>query len=117
GPKKVKILYEKLKIKSLGELEYACKENRLLKLQGFGEKTQEKILEGLEYVRRNQGSFLYSKVIGTAESIVEKMGQWKEIKGISLAGSIRRGKEIVKDVDVVCSSSKPKAVMKKFVTM
>ena len=48
GPKKVKTLYEKLEIKSLGELEYACRENRLLNLEGFGEKTQANILQGIQ---------------------------------------------------------------------
>ncbi len=117
GPKKVKILYEKLDVKSLGELEYACKENRLIKLDGFGEKTQEKILAGIEYLKKNLGRFLFADAIDLAESVVKTVSTWKGIDRVSLAGSLRRRKEIVKDVDIVCSSKTPKAVMKKFVEL
>ena len=117
GPKKIKVLYEKLDLKSLGELEYACKENRLLKLDGFGAKTQDKILSGIEYVKKNLGRFLYADVLELAEATVKKISKWPEIKRVSLAGSMRRKKEVVKDFDIVCSSPKPKEVMKKFAKM
>lgn len=117
GPKKVKVLYEKLDVKSLGELEYACKENRLLKLEGFGDKTQQKILAGIEFIKKNTGRFLYSNVVDQAEHVVKKMSGWDEIEEISIAGSLRRGKEIVKDVDIVCASKSPVKVMEKFISM
>lgn len=115
GPKKVKVLYEKLGIKSLGELEYACKENRLIKLEGFGEKTQKKILKGIAFFKQSSGRFLYAEVIDQAKSMAKKIAGWKEVKRVELAGSLRRKKEVVKDIDIVCSSSKPKTVMKKFI--
>ncbi len=115
GPKKVRALYEKLNLKSLGELEYACNENRLVKLDGFGQKTQEKVLAGIEYLKKNLGRFLFAEAIDPAESVVETISKWNETDRVSLAGSLRRRKEIVKDVDIVCSSEKPEIVMKKFV--
>src|SRR6266545_2041494 len=70
GPKKIKAIYENLGIGSVGELEYACIENRLVGLPGFGQKTQEKILAGLRQYHRNQGFHLYKNVIEDAERIL-----------------------------------------------
>ncbi len=117
GPKKAKVLYEKLGIESLGELEYACQENRLLKLEGFGEKTQEKIIAGIAYLKGNIGKFLYADAIDVAEALAGEMKKWKEVKQLSIAGSLRRCKEIVRDVDLLCSSHEPKKVMDRFVSM
>ena len=64
GPKKIRTLFDALDIKTIGELEYACLENRLITLQGFGRKTQEKILQGIQQVRKYQGRFRYGEVIG-----------------------------------------------------
>lgn len=107
GPKKVKALYDKLDIKSIGELEYACLENRLVTLPGFGEKTQAKILQGIAFLKKNKGKYLYSEVIEQIQPIFLNMKSWKEIEDVSLAGSLRRGKELVHDADLVCSSTVP----------
>jgi DNA polymerase (family 10) len=69
GPKKIRALYEKLHIETMGELEYACTENRLVELTGFGKKTQDKILAGIERLKRYQKRHLYADIIGEAESI------------------------------------------------
>lgn len=66
----MRALYEHLQISSLGELEYACRENRLLALEGFGVKTQENILKGIEHVKRFQGRFLVSTARRVAERFV-----------------------------------------------
>ena len=68
GPKKVRTLYEKLGITTLGELEYSCIENRLIDLPGFGEKTQKKALEGIQYLKRNRGRFLYPEALDKARA-------------------------------------------------
>ena len=115
GPKKVKKLYEDLGISTLGELEYACMENRLLALEGFGAKTQEKILRGVQYAKQSQGRFLLSEALGVAQDLERTISSWKEIAKLSIAGSLRRCKETVHDIDLVCSSAKPAAVMKAFV--
>jgi DNA polymerase (family 10) len=116
GPKKVKALFQELDIKSLGELEYACIENRLVQLPGFGEKTQKKILDGIQFLKKNKGLYLYADVVHQIVDLVSQMRKWKEIDQVSMAGSLRRGKEVVHDADIVCSSSDSAKVMKLFTT-
>ena len=108
GPKKIKVLYEELAINSIIELEYACKENRLVDLKGFGAKSQENILKGIEYLKRFQGQYYYSEAIVIAEDIIQELKTSPDLVQISLAGSIRRCKETVKDIDLVASSENPK---------
>ncbi len=103
GPKKIKELYEKLEIASVGELEYACLENRLMDLKGFGERTQMNILEGIEDLKKRKGQFLISTALIHGVKILQKLRALPQIAEISLAGSIRRKKEIVKDIDIVAS--------------
>jgi DNA polymerase (family 10) len=101
GPKKVKALYEKLGITTIGELEYACHENRLKDLPGFGAKTQENILQGIELLKRYQGRFLYGDVAALAEEFTRSVAGVKGVLKASLAGSMRRRNEVVKDLDLV----------------
>jgi DNA polymerase (family 10) len=101
GPKKVKALYEKLGITTTGELEYACHENRLNDLPGFGAKTQENILQGIEVLKRYQGRFLYGDVVSLAEAFTRSVAEVKGVLKASLAGSMRRKNEVVKDLDLV----------------
>ncbi|MDR3562290.1 MAG: DNA polymerase/3'-5' exonuclease PolX [Negativicutes bacterium] len=110
GPKKALALYEKLGIHSIGELEYACHENRLAGLPGFGAKTQEKILEGIDYVKRFQGHHLLSDVWPLAEKIVEYLRRQPGVSAAEVAGSIRRRKETVKDIDIVVASDSPENI-------
>lgn len=79
GPRKAKALYEKLDVHSIGELEYACHENRLLKLEGFGQKSQDKILKGIEYLKKSSGKFLISE----AENEACKTVEYLKTKGCS----------------------------------
>ncbi len=116
GPKKVKAIYDELKITSVGELEYACKENRLVNLPGFGQKTQEKILGSIEFLKKYQNSFLYSDAALEAQIIKGLLKSVKGVTQIEVGGSLRRRKEIVRDIDVVVAVAKPAdatAVMKK----
>ena len=114
GPKKMKQLYDQLGIKTIGELEYACNENRLVELPGFGEKSQEKVLQGILFLRKYQDQFLYSTALDAAQPVLEKLSGLKQVKRISLAGSIRRRKEIVKDIDIVVSTADRGPVMEFF---
>lgn len=107
GPKKIKVLHDELAISSIADLEYACKENRLIELKGFGPKSQENILKGIEYLKRFQGQYYYGEAIAAAEEILEELKKSPHLGEISLAGSIRRYKEIVKDIDMVASSNNP----------
>ncbi|NLM42845.1 MAG: DNA polymerase/3'-5' exonuclease PolX [Clostridiales bacterium] len=111
GPKKAKSLYEKLDIKSIGELEYACKENRLVSLDGFGEKTQRKILKGIQELKKYSGLFLYAYVNPIAEEIKKILTASSLVTKCEIAGSLRRKKEVVKDIDIIASSMEPMKLM------
>ncbi|NLM03814.1 MAG: DNA polymerase/3'-5' exonuclease PolX [Clostridiales bacterium] len=119
GPKKVKVLYEELDIKTIGELEYACLENRLLSLKGFGNKTQNNILEGIENLKKYRGKHLLSTGINFGNMIVDELKKHEHIIRISLAGSIRRGKEVVKDIDIIasCNDKHRKEIMDYFTSL
>jgi len=114
GPKKIKALYDALDIKSIGELEYACSENRLVELEGFGQKTQEKILQGIQQIKKYRGRYLYGEVIEVAEGILKKVLSHPEVLRASLAGSLRRKMEVVKNINLVASTPHPKDVLAAF---
>jgi DNA polymerase (family 10) len=114
GPKKIIVLYDKLDIKTVGELEYACLENRLIDLQGFGQKSQEKILQGIQQVKKYHGQFLYGEVIEPAREILKKiLSHPKVIRG-NLAGSLRRKWEVVRNINLVLSTHRPQEVLTAF---
>ncbi|MEW6186854.1 MAG: DNA polymerase/3'-5' exonuclease PolX [Thermodesulfobacteriota bacterium] len=115
GPKKVKDLFEKLGIQSIGELEYAGHENRLISLPGFGPKSQEKILQGIEQFKRFQGRFLFGEVFPLAQFVLEKIRTHPKILKAAVAGSLRRRMETVKDLDLVAESAQPEEVMEFFI--
>lgn len=104
GAKKVKIIWEKLNIQTMGELEYACKENRLVDLEGFGAKSQQKIVDGIELLKKYSDRHLLSEVLDVAHEILELMNNFPGIIRAEIAGSLRRRKEIVKDIDFVAAA-------------
>ena len=110
GPKKIRVLMEELDITSVGELEYACRENRLLDLPGFGAKTQENILRGIASLTAYAGRYLADAVRKEADQIVEALKIVKGADRVEVAGSLRRRKEVVKDMDLV-ASGKPGPLM------
>ncbi len=116
GPKKVKLLYEKLKLKSVDELEAACKAGKLEKLEGFGKKTEENILAGIEALRKHSTKFLYSVAEKAAINIFDVLSKQKGILRAEIAGSLRRKKEVIGDIDIVASAKKSAvdAIMKLF---
>jgi DNA polymerase (family 10) len=111
GPKKVKVLSDTLYIQTIGELEYACSENRLIELQGFGQKSQEKILKGIQQVKKYQGRYLYGDTLPLAESVLERIRSHPNVVRASLAGSLRRRMEIVGNVNVVVSTQRPQELL------
>lgn len=114
GPKKIKVLYDQLNVTNVGELEYACKENRLVNLPGFGKTTQEKILKGIEFIKRHKGEFLFGDVCHEAERIKEKLQQIVAEGLVEVCGSIRRRKEVVKDIDILVGSKEAEKVSSVF---
>lgn len=117
GPKKIQTLFATLAIQTLGELEYACIENRLTALRGFGAKTQEKILAGIAYVKQQHGQHRYDVALAEAESVLAALRAHPSVKRASIAGSLRRRKDIVKDADLVASTDAPEDVMAFFTTL
>ena len=107
GPKRVKILYDKLKIKSAAELEKACRENQLLNLEGFGKKSQENILQGIQQRKKSAGHFVISFAKKEARKIADYLKKQKGVEKVEIAGSIRRHKEIVRDIDILVTAKEP----------
>ena len=117
GPKKVKAVYDTLGIRSVGELRYACVENRLRDLPGFGVKTQQNVLAGIEFLSTTADRFLLSTALDVAEAIRSALARLSQVQRIALAGSLRRRKETVRDIDVLVSSDQPEPVMEAFVAL
>jgi len=117
GPKKAKVLYEKLGIKNLKDLEKAAKTGKIAPLFGFGEKTEKNILEGIEFLKRDKGRSLLGYIMPSVEEILAKLSSLKEVEEISVAGSARRMKETIGDVDVLVASKKPEKITDFFVSL
>jgi DNA polymerase (family 10) len=101
-------------MKTVGELEYACLENRLVGLQGFGLKTQEKILQGIQQVKKYQGQYLYGDVIAPAEKILRTILSHPKVIRAKLAGSLRRKMEVVRNINLVASTDHPQEILTAF---
>ena len=101
GPKRVRLLWQKLDISSIGELEYACRENRLLALEGFGEKSQSRILKAIAFKKQFQQMHLYAEAEAIASDLVARLERSKLFSAIHVAGSLRRGGRILKDADIL----------------
>jgi DNA polymerase (family 10) len=117
GPKTIKKLYQKLKIKNLADLERVAKAGKIRGLEGFGLKTEENILKSIEFVKKSGGRFILGFVMPTIRKIEERLKELKGVERVVVAGSVRRRKETIGDVDILAISKKPKAVMDYFVTM
>jgi DNA polymerase (family 10) len=117
GPMSIKTLYKKLKIKNLEDLEKAAKAGKIQKLKGFGKKTEENILEGIEFVKKNSGRMLLGYIWPRVEEIVEEFKSMKEVENISPAGSLRRKRETIGDIDILVATENPQKVTEKFISM
>jgi DNA polymerase (family 10) len=112
GPKKVKALWKELGVKSLADLEAACRNGKVAGLKGFGERTQEKILEGISHVSSTKGLYLVSQALGVARELLAYLRP--VVISSSFCGSLRRGKSVVRDVDLLASAAKPPEVIEHF---
>lgn len=117
GPKKVRAVYDSLGLHTLDALEEACRTGKIASLKGFGEKTQEKILEGLALLKRSAGQYRIDVALGVARSVLEALETLEEVQRACLCGSLRRWKEVVKDVDILVATSQPRRVMEAFVAL
>ena len=114
GPRKVKTLHDKLGIQTVEQLEAACKSGKVAELAGFGEKTALNICEGIEQRRTYASKHLLSVALRAAEPLLESLRQHPDVIRCSAAGSLRRNKEIIGDVDLLASSKKPANVISFF---
>jgi DNA polymerase (family 10) len=115
GPKKAKLLLDELGIKSVDELEAAARANKLADLPGMGAKSQEKILEGIAHIRKSADRFMVSVGESEAAPIVAALRELPQVKRLSVAGSLRRRAETIKDIDIVVATDDPAPVMDCFV--
>jgi DNA polymerase (family 10) len=114
GPKKARIVWKELGITTVEGLRKACEADKLSALKGFGEKTQKKILQGIAFHQQHAGQYLLSDAIPVAKRLVAHLQACKNVHRVSIAGSLRRWKETVKDIDLLASSSDAPRVMDHF---
>jgi DNA polymerase (family 10) len=114
GPKKIQALNQKLGVDSVEQLEMACHAGKVALLDGFGEKTQANLLEGIERRRTYASKHLLSDAFRVAEPLLQSLREHPEVTRCSAAGSLRRFKEVIGDIDLLASSKKPADVIEFF---
>lgn len=117
GPKKIKKLYDNLRIDSIDKLEASCKNNEISKVSGFGKKSVEAILESISFRKSNSKFFRTGDIAPIAESILEFLRQLPQTSQAEIAGSYRRGKEIVHDIDFIVATKLPVEIINEFTEM
>src|SRR2546425_2214429 len=115
GAKKIKALYEQLHISSIEQLREACESGQVAQLPGFGETTQAKICTAIEQRSKHFGYFQFGQIAAEAESLRRDLATRPDVLQVDVAGSYRRRREIVRDVDLVVATKKPAAITEFFV--
>jgi DNA polymerase (family X) len=111
GPKKIKAINDKLGVETLEQLEKACRDGKIAHLDGFGEKTQANILQGIQFRRQYASKHLLGDALAVAEPILDDLRGHPDVVRCSTAGSLRRFKETIGDIDLLASSRQPGAVI------
>ena len=120
GPKMIKTLFQKLKIKNVADLERAAKAGKIRKLPHFGEKSEEKILKGIEFFKKSGGRRILGHVLPEIKNMEKMIGSFSEVETVTIAGSARRKKEMIGDIDILAipkASAKPETIMDKFIAL
>jgi DNA polymerase (family X) len=117
GPKTIFTLYKTLGIKNTEELKKAAEKGKLRKIEGFGEKTEQNILQSIEFLKKSKGRFILGFFTPEIEKIAEKIKNQKGVKKATVAGSARRKKETIGDIDILAIAENTKPVMDFFVNM
>jgi DNA polymerase (family X) len=117
GPKTIKVLYQKLGIKNIDDLEKAAQAHKISKLPHFKQKTEENILHAIEFAKKSRGRFILGFTLPLIRGIEEKLKALPEVKKAVAAGSVRRMKETIGDVDFLVVSDNPRKVADFFVSM
>ena len=116
GPKRVKVLHEVLGVRSLEDLERAVNAGKVRELPGFGEKTERAILEGIQRLRAQYGRMLLATAEPVAEALREHLAATSGVERVEIAGSYRRRKETVGDLDILAIAAPDSPVMDRFTT-
>ncbi len=116
GPKTAKLIYDTLKVETMADLEKAARSHRLLRVKGLGPKTEEAIIKGIAELKKPKRHLL-GVILPIAEEICNELKGLKEVKQISVAGSIRRRRETIRDIDILITSDNPKKVMDFFTNL
>ncbi|MBY0589257.1 DNA polymerase/3'-5' exonuclease PolX [bacterium] len=117
GPKRIKLMHDELGIDSLPSLRQAIDDGRLAKMKGFGSKSVQKILEAILFLDRAGKRVLLPTAIGWANRLMEPLRQHPDVRRISLCGSLRRGRDTIKDIDILVASERPDELMTLFTTL
>ncbi|MBS3132423.1 DNA polymerase/3'-5' exonuclease PolX [Candidatus Woesearchaeota archaeon] len=117
GPKTIMKLYRQLNVKNIKELEKAAKEGKIRSIEGLGEKVEQNILKGIEFAKHTGERHLLGQALIAAGNIKEKLLALKEIQNIEVAGSLRRMKETIGDIDILVSSKNPGKIMDFFTSL
>ena len=115
GPRSIKQLYNELGIKNLDDLEKNAKRHRIRRLKGMGDKTEKKILINIDFARKSTGRNLLGHILPVANEIKEDLASLEYVFRVEIAGSIRRRKETVGDIDILVTTNKPNEVMEYFI--
>jgi DNA polymerase (family X) len=114
GPKKVKALFDQLGIENLQNLKQACDEGRVASLKGFGAKTQQKIVEGIAFLGQSGQGIRLDQAEAVADNLLEGLRRCRDIIRMEVCGSLRRRKEVIRDIDLLASSKNAAPVMEHF---
>lgn len=114
GPKKIRHLYEELKIRTVEDLAKAAKTGKVAALPGFGAKTEENILKGIEFLKKGGGRFNLGAVMPTARAMERQVAAMQGVRRVTVAGSMRRWKETIGDLDILATAGNPEEVISMF---
>jgi len=117
GPKRIDFLNKELGIRNVAELREAIEKNKLINLPGFGEKSQKNILESIAFMESGGARFLHSEVAEDVDIIIQRLKKLKEVKKIEVAGSFRRRRETVGDIDILVASPASHKIMDEFISL
>lgn len=117
GPKTIKILWQKLKIRNVSQLEKAAREHKIQELERFGEKSEQDILRSIEFHKKHSGRFLLGYALPMLEEIRDRLAKVPGVKKVLIGGSARRMKETIGDSDFLVATSDVKKVMDFFASM
>jgi len=115
GPKSIQKLYKELGVKNLKDLEVAAKKGKIGVLEGFGKKSEEKILKGIEFARGSGLRFITGLILPQIRELTARLSRVEGVERVTVAGSARRRKETAGDIDILAVSAKPEIVMQEFV--